>query len=132
MRTKNEGFSLIESLAAIVIIGLVLTPIFTMETTVFNAVVSMAEQFHRTMQAGQFLFIAAQQQPPEAKEYSLERKDEKPISMIKYRFKPIDKKSKLAGFKNLYQQEAIANGRDKGAPEGRVIQFVFKPDRPTA
>ena len=131
MRIKNEnGFSLIESMVAIAMIGMILTPMFVLQTTVFSSVARVADRFHRTIQAKQFLFAAYREQPPQAKEFKLEKKEEKPLSMLRYSFSPINKKSSLAKLRGIYRQEVIASGPDKQSPEGIALKFVFKSEQP--
>ncbi len=131
MHFKNKnGFSLIEAMIAIAIIGMILSPMFILETNVFNAVARIAEKFHRILLSKQFIFIASKEQPSEAKEFKLERKEEKPTSLMRYSFAAVDKKSSLAKLQGIYRQEVITSGGDATSPEGRAIQFVYKPERP--
>ena len=127
MRTKNNnGFTLIESMIAIAIVGFVLTPIFVLQTNVFSSALRVADRFHRNVQAAQFSFIAYRQQPPTAKDFKLERKEDKPTSTLRYAFEPVAKASSLAKEKGMYRQEVIAVGPDRDSPEGQSIHFIFK------
>ena len=131
MHFKNKnGFSLIEAMIAIAIIGMILSPMFILETNVFNAVARIAERFHRILLSKQFIFIAYKEQPPEAKEFKLEGKKEKPTSLMRYSFAAVDKKSSLAKLEGMYRQEVITSGGDAANPEGRAVQFIYKPERP--
>lgn len=130
MRIKNKkGFTLIESMAAIAMIGMILTPMFTLQMTVFSSVLRVADRFHRAIQAKQFSFSAYREQPPQSKNFKLEKKEDKPVSMLHYSFGPVNKKSSLARVKGIYRQEVIASGLDKGSPEGASLQFVFKSEQ---
>ncbi len=131
MRFKNEnGFSLIEAMIAIAIIGMILSPMFILETNVFNAVARIAEKFHRILLSKQFMFTVHQKQSPEAKEFKLEKKEEKPTSMMRYSFAVVDKKSSLAKLPGMYRQEVITSGENVTSPEGRAVQFIYKLERP--
>lgn len=128
---SKQGFTLIEAMLAITIIGLVLTPMFILENNVFDGVARMAEKFHRLLFAQNFLYIAQQQEPPESKKYSLERKEDKPLSMLRYTLLPIAKQSALSSMKHLYQQRVDASGLEKTSPRATMIQFVFKAGQPS-
>lgn len=131
MSTKNEqGFSLIESMVAIAMIGLVLTPMFSLQTTVFSSVIRVADRIHRMIQAQAFVFTASREQPPHIRDFKLEKKEEKPKSTLRYSFGSVDKKSSLSKLKNIYRQEVVAEGPGKDSPQGNVILFVFKAEQP--
>src|SRR3990167_2362700 len=132
MHFKNKkGFSLIEAMIAITIIGMVLAPIFILEANVFNAVARVAEGFHRIVRSKHFMVGAYKEQPAESKEFKLERKEENPTSIMRYTFSPVDKKSSLAKLNGMYRQLAITTGADAKSPEGVAIQFIYKPERPS-
>lgn len=132
MRFKNnEGFSIIEAMIAITIIGMILAPIFILEANVFNSVGRLAEGFHRIVRSKQFMVEAYKEQPAESKEFKLERKEENPTHMMRYTFSPVDKKSSLAKMQGIYRQLVIATGADATSPEGVAIQFIYKPERPS-
>ncbi len=131
MHFKNkQGFSLIESMLAVAIMGLVLTPMFVLENNVFNGVFRMAEQFHRMIFAQNFLYVAQRQEPIESTKYSLERKEDKPLSMLRYTLSPVDKRSSLSPMKRLYKQQVEASGLEKTSPKASAVHFIFKPEQP--
>ncbi len=128
MRFKNKGFSLIETLMAIVVIGLVLAPLFVQESLIFNSVSDMAHRFRRFLFAQQFLYDARRAQPVAARDFSLDRREENPPMQIKYRLMPVPEQSVLARKKTVCREQVSAadSGRD-GARE-LIINFVFKPE----
>ncbi len=130
IRFKNNsaGFTLIEAMIAVAIMGMVLAPMFLLETNVFNAVARMGEQFERLLFAKQFLYTAQQQEPVAATDYTLEKKEERPLSMVRYDLKPIDKRSSLAPIKRLYTQKLEAVGIEAGSPRANFVHFVYKPE----
>ena len=128
MHFKNkQGFSLIEAMLAIAIIGLVLTPMLIMENNVFNGVVRMAERFHRALFAQNFLYVGQREEPVESRSYTIERKEDKPLTMIRYRLSPIAKKSTLSSIKHLFKQEVEGAGLERTSPKATLVQFLFKP-----
>ncbi len=131
MRFKNNaGFSIIEAMMAITIIGMVLAPVFVLETNVFEAVARLAQSFHRIILSKQFMFTAFKEQPVGSKEFKFERTQENPIATMQYTFAPVNKKSSLAQLNEMYRKQAITSGADKTSPEGMAVQFVYQPERP--
>lgn len=129
IHSKNSsGSALIEAMIAIAIMGMVLTPMFLLETNVFNVVARLGEQFHRLIFAHHFLYIAQEQEPVESTTYSLEKKEEKPLSMVRYTLTPIAKQSSLASVERLYRQEVFASGIRGVSPQARLVHFIYKPE----
>lgn len=127
-KNNNAGFTLIEAMIAVAIMGMVLTPMFLLETNVFNAVARMAEQFERLLFAKHFFYTAQEKEPLETTNYTLEKKENRPLSMVRYTLKPVAKQSSLASMQRLYQQELIATGLMPGSPEARFVHFIYKPE----
>ncbi len=127
---SKPGATLIEAMIAVAIMGIILAPIFLLESSVFNAVGRGAEKFQRIIRSKQFLFTASKEQKPEVTEFKLEKKEENPVSVMRYTYAPVDKKSSLAKLNGMYRQEVITSGKDKRSPEGQAIQFIYKPERP--
>lgn len=126
--TKKPGFTLIEAMIAITIMGMVLAPMFLLETNVFNGVVRMGEQFERLLFAKYFLYIAQQQESQESTDYTLEQKKDRPLSMVRYTLKPIAQQSSLSPIKRLFKQEVIASGMVRGSPQANFVCFIYKPE----
>jgi prepilin-type N-terminal cleavage/methylation domain-containing protein len=123
----NHGFTLIEAMIAIAIVGMTLTPMFILDTNVYNSVTTITQRFHRFLFAKNFIFEAEQKQPPQSVNYSTEKKEERPITMVRYTLKSIPEQSSLAKIKQLYRQEVVASGPDKDSPSASIVQFVYKP-----
>lgn len=128
--STKHGFSLIEAMIAVAIIGLVLTPLFTLENNVFNGVMRMAEQFHRSLFASHFMHTAQKDEPMGGSEYSIEHKENRPLSIVKYVLSPVASQSALAECKRLFRQEVTASGLERTSPKAVLVQYVFKPERP--
>ena len=125
---KNKsGFTLVETVIAVAIMALTVTPMFVLETNVFNAVVRWGEQFNRLLFAKAYIYTAVEKESPGSTDYSVEKKEDNPLSMVRYTRKPVSKKSALASIKNLYWQESVASGLASASPQARIVSFVFKP-----
>lgn len=127
---NNAGFSIIEAMMAITIIGMVLAPIFVLETNVFHAVGRLAEGFARIVLSKQFMFGASEEQPVGIKEFTLDKKEENVQTTTRYTFASVAKKSSLAALNGMYRKQVITSGLDKTSPEGMAVQFVFQSERP--
>lgn len=134
IRFKNSstGFTLIEAMIAVTIMGMILAPLFLLETNVFNAVVRMGEQFERLLFTKHFLYVAQQQEPIQSTDYTVEKKEDRPLSMVRYSLKPIAPTSSLAGVKRLYRQEVTATGIAATSPRAQLVHFVYKPEPVTS
>ncbi len=128
MYFKNkQGFSLIEAMLAVTIVALVLTPLFVLENAIFSGVGRMAETFHRALFAQNFLYNAQRDEPVGSTSYTVERKEEKPLTMVRYTLSPIAKRSSLASVKHLFKQQVEASGVEKASPKATCVLFAFRP-----
>ena len=123
----NPGFTLIEAMIAIAIIGMTLTPMFILDTNVYSTITTVTQRFHCLIFAKNFVFEAEQKQPPQSVNYSVEKKEERPLTMVRYTLKSVSEQSSLAKIKQLYRQEVVASGFDKDSPSATIVQFVYKP-----
>lgn len=131
IRFKNNtthGFTLIEAMIAVTIMGMILAPLFLLETNVFNAVVRMGEQFERFLFAKHFFYTAQQQEPLQSTDYTVEKKENRPLTMVRYSLKPIAPTSSLASVKRLYKQEMSAMGLEPASPRAQFVHFIYKPE----
>ena len=129
MHFKNEGFTLIEAMFAVLILGMVLAPLFVLENSVLQGVGTATEKFNQWLAAQNFLYEARRSQPKEATEFSLEKKEKEPVIQLKYNLKPISDPSALKKKKNLYQETVTATGPLKKGPSQDLTCFRFKPAR---
>lgn len=125
---NKHGFSLIEAMLAVTIIGLVLTPLFVLENSIFGAVGRVAETFHRALFAQNFLYDAQKDEPIGSTSYTVERKEDKPVTMVRYTLASVSKGSSLSSIRRLYTQRAEARGVSQASPKATRIQFVFRPE----
>ncbi len=128
MHFKNkQGFSLIEAMLAVTIVALVLTPMFVLENSIFSGVGRMAETFHRALFAQNFLYDAQRNEPTGSTNYTVERKEDKPLTMVRYTLSPVAKGSSLVSVKHLFKQQVEASGVEKTSPKATRVLFTFRP-----
>lgn len=125
---RNPGFSMIEAMIAITMVSLIVTPMLTLENSIFSGVERMAELFQRTLFAHNFLYDAQRDEPVGSTSYTVERKEDKPLTMVRYALSPIAQGSSLASIKYLFKQQVEARGLDKNSPQATQVFFIFQPE----
>ncbi len=129
MHCKSEaGFTLIEAMIAVAIIGIILVPMFLLQGTILQEVGRRSHELRRMFFARQFFFEARQKQSETAIEYALEKKEKNPPTLLNYTLGSIPKNSSLKDTYNLYIERvtAIEQGERFGQ---KLVHFVFKPER---
>ncbi len=125
---SKKGFTLIESMMALAFVALAIAPMFTLQTTVFSTISSLANSMQQWVRGMQFMVIAFKQQKTSAKEFKLEKKEEAPQTILQYAYGPVSEKSSLSEIKGLYQQKVIAQYRAKDPHKKVMTRFVFKSE----
>lgn len=131
MHFKNKsGFTLIEAMLAVAIMGIILTPLFLLEGTVFQGVSRFAQIFRRYMFAKEYLYEMRREQKEDATSLTLERntKDIQPATILRYTLGPVASQSSLKDFKRLYKETVRASGMDRSVEPVTVVGFIFKPE----
>lgn len=129
IRFRNKrGFTLVDVMIAIAIVGIVLTPMFVLQTNVMGGVIRYSERFQRLLFAKNFIINAQEKQPLSATDYTLEKKEDRPHTMLGYSFKPVAKESSLAQPRYIYRQYVLAKNNDP-QETASLVQFVYKPKR---
>ncbi len=128
---NKSGFTLIEALLAVVIIGVVLTPLFLLEGTIFQGVGKYGQIFRRYMFAKEYMYEMRRKQTDDTTSLTLERsnKEVQPVTILRYTLGPVNKNSSLKNLKRLYKEVVVASGADKAASSASVVSFVFKPEQ---
>ncbi len=129
MHCKSEaGFTLIEAMIAVAIIGIILVPMFLLQGTILQEVGRRSHELRRMFFARQFFSEARQKQSENAIEYALEKKEENPPTLLAYTLGSIPKNSSLKDTYNLYIERVTAT--EQGERFGqKLVHFVFKPER---
>lgn len=127
--SDKKGFTLIEAMMAIAIAGLVMAPVFMLQDTAFSSVVRVAEQFQRLLFAKQFLYMARQEQKDDTTNFSLERNENNPKTILRYSLGKAPQNSTLTKQKNLYFEKVVARGLQPNDPSVTLITLRFKPQK---
>ncbi|HZW61490.1 MAG TPA: prepilin-type N-terminal cleavage/methylation domain-containing protein [Candidatus Babeliales bacterium] len=88
IHSKNRiGFTLIEAIIAVAIMGIVLTPIYILLTNSYQTSIRRSFQLDRSIQAHLFLIDARRAVPKDTQTFMLEKKTTKPVTILKYELK---------------------------------------------
>jgi type II secretory pathway pseudopilin PulG len=132
IRFKNPnapGFMLFEVLLALAVIGIALTPLFGLQSTMIRSIARISANVQRFLLAHDFLvqsrsaFLAHDEST-----IKQEKKAADPTTTLIYEAKPVDEKGPFKSLPGIMQEET-----DYVWPDGRteqreiVVSFVYKP-----
>lgn len=130
-KNKLSGFTLIEVLLALAIIGIVLTPIFLIQQVVLRRSSSDARFFSRIIYAKDFLVDQQFENMQEAQEIgATEKKITNPPTTLIFSSKKIPENSALSKFKNVMLDSVTmqwTDERNKKRQE-KLVTFSFRPE----
>lgn len=122
---SNSGQMLIEVMLAVAIMGIVLTPLFSLQTVVVRSVVQRMDHLRRLLEAEQFLATTHRAQPEDAKQATIEQKG------FRYELKPVGDSPAFKGLSDMYREQVTYTWRQENRPQKeRAIYFLFKPEKP--
>ncbi len=129
MNNVKNGFTLIEVLIAVAMVGLLLSPLFIAQESIFINVVKRARNFERIIKAKNFYWSAKQKADKQEKpEFTLDKKLDDPVMTLKYEVTPQSQKSALKNFKDVYKERVKMTWQDgRRKREDALVSFVFKP-----
>jgi len=129
MNNIKDGFTLIEVLIAVAMVGLLLSPLFITQETVFLNVVKGARTFERILTAKNFYWLSKQKYENQEKiEFKREKKITDPAMMLQYSVTSQSQKSALKDFKDVYNERVNITWQDgRKKREDALVSFVFKP-----
>lgn len=127
---SRAGFTLIEVLLAMAIIGLVLTPIFMGQSAILRATALASRRLARVFAAKKILIENEIALEPDVREFTSEKKINNPPTTFTYELKKISDDSSLKKFKNvLIQTVSWPDERSKKKRQDRLVTFLYKPER---
>jgi len=131
MNNVKNGFTLIEVLIAVAMVGLLLSPLFITQESIFLSVAKGAQSFGRIIKAKNFYWSAKQKADKQEKPgFTLDKKLDDPIMMLKYEVTSQSQKSSLKDFKDVYKERVKITWQDgRRKKEDALVSFVFKPQQ---
>jgi prepilin-type N-terminal cleavage/methylation domain-containing protein len=127
-RRNKTGFTLVETMLAMVIVGIVLTPIFLLFGTIQQRMNKQNKQFYALLSGKQLLYEARQKQAPEAHEFALDKKLEESGTTLHYALKKsVDAKSSLVSLDGLHKEIVTIDWTEMGQKRHeQIIAYVYK------
>lgn len=128
-RNRNKkGFTLGEVLVTIVIIGLVMTPVFVLESASYRSIVSWSERLDRFVVGTLFMTQTGIAQEKEATS-EVKKKLQNPKMDMQYQMREMPKKSSLKDTKDLYLECVTLKWQAGKKKEEEVLVMVhYRPD----
>jgi prepilin-type N-terminal cleavage/methylation domain-containing protein len=125
---NHNGFTLIETIIALAITALVLTPIFIMQSMIMQRVSRDSLNFDMMIDCKALLHEARQKQEPDAQEFTLEKLGTEFGAQVKYElYKGVDQKSSLASLPGLHREVVTVEWTELGQKQQeRLVTFVYK------
>lgn len=125
---NNAGFTLIETMLAITLIAIVMTPLLVTQGSVAQAVAQISERLQRVFFAENF-FIEAHAQADDEKNFSLDKKLESLDTRIIFERNPVNPKSSLAHINNLVHERIQASWQE-GNKQQKEVLISFRYNKP--
>lgn len=131
IHSKNNGFTLIEVLLATAIVAIVLTPIFSLQSSTLERIKKMAESVQRMFVAYDF-FLDTQKDDSDQDKKQVTKKHEDPLMDLTYEIIDVPKGSKLSKeFNNLYIEKATWQWKEtSGKKIETFLNVLFEPPEP--
>jgi prepilin-type N-terminal cleavage/methylation domain-containing protein len=131
IRFKNHkmlGFTLMEVMLAMTIIGIILTPIFGLHTMIMQRMSKSSKRLYALLEGKALLFEARQKQDVQALEFTLDKKFEESSVDAKYTLQQSpDPKSTLTQFEGLRKETIALQWIERGNQQHEtLVAFVYK------
>jgi len=104
----RDGFTLLETLFAAVIIALVMGPLFFMQGEMLQRVARVSRHMQRIFFMQDFLFDVHKQPKKDTNQLTLEKQLDNPPTVLRYQLNPVDTKSALHAIKGLHSERVTA------------------------
>ncbi len=124
-----NGFTLIEALLSMMIVGVVLAPLFVLHGVIMQRVSKSSKQLYAVLKAEQLLYEARQKQEPDAQEFSLNKEVEDTSITLKYELeKGVNPKSSLASYGGLHKEMVSIDWTDQQGIKHHetMVSYVYK------
>lgn len=127
---NKSGFTLIEVLLAMAIIGLVLTPIFSIQLSVLRSNSKASQTLARIFLGKQFLVENEFSLKADEQEKRIEKKIDRPPTTLIYQLGKIPENSALKKFKNVLLETVTMQWVDRQGKkrQEKLVTFVHKPE----
>lgn len=122
------GFTLVEVLLSLAIIGIVLTPIFVSQSGVSRLVAQGRRAFATLLAAKKLLLETELNLPADAQTYATEKKIDEGV--VRYELKKVPESSSLKKFKNvLIETATLPDEKARVKKQEKLVTFLYRPER---
>ena len=120
---------LMEALIAVAIVGMVLIPLFGLQSKIGQKIRQRSHELQRILYINTITHDARKEQTPAQTTYTVTQQKTDPTTTITYQLEPVAKNSSLAAMKKLYGEKITLQWTEYG--KVRTEQFahiVYKPE----
>ena len=130
MHIKNSsGFMLTEALIAIGIVGIVLVPLFGLESAIMQKVRRRSDEIQRVLYINTITHDARKEQTPVQSTATLTQEKHDPTVIVTYQMDPVTKESSLASVEKLYTEKIKLQWTEYGKPKEELFaHIVYRPE----
>ena len=129
--SNHAGFTLIEVLLALAIIGLVLTPIFLGQAFIVRSNGRASRYLASLFAAKKYLAETELGLSAEVSETASEKKIDNPRTVLRYELKKIPPTSSLKNFKNVLIERVSWADMRTPKKQDSILTFLYKPEQPS-
>lgn len=125
---KKFGFTLMEVMLAMMIIGIILAPIFSLHQMIMQRMSKSSKRLYALLAGKTLLYQARQEQDAQALEFTRDKKFEEASVDAKYTLQKIaDSKSSLTQFEGLCKETIVLQWSELGKQQDeKLIAYVYK------
>jgi len=124
---SSKGFTLIETILAIAVMGLVLSPLFITQGTLVQSVARMSRRLGRIFYAKNFMLTARRSTQSDSGQRTVEKKIEDPETTLVYQTKKIGSNSTLESHDLFLETVALRWQEDAQPRDDMLLTMLFKP-----
>lgn len=130
IHSKNRsGFTLIEVMFAVAIVGIILIPLMATQSALFERIIRTSRTSVRTFMMGFFLqesatkIVSNEKLPPE-------KKIDDPITTLSITTKSLEKEKAFKRFHNIERVQVTGKWEDNNRKvQDNIVTFLYKPEK---
>jgi prepilin-type N-terminal cleavage/methylation domain-containing protein len=127
IRSKSSGFSLLETIVALAVMGLVLAPLFLAESTMFQSIRTRSAHMERMIAAKTYAIEMRRAVPHDATTFNQEKKITRPATTLKYEWKAVGEQTVFKGLPNLFKEQVTFEWEDRRQKRSDVlVNYVYR------
>ncbi len=129
MRSKNrkKGFTLVEVLFALAILGSILTPLILNQTRFLGRVIFQSELIYRVFASTQYMVESFMKFEQNSKQRTATKTIDNPQTTLKFNIAE-PRESIKKSFPDLYKEEVVMEWEEEGkTSKHNILTFIFVP-----